>query len=473
MITGIGGIVIPKKKFIKPLELPTQDLILHLDPSNTSSYSGSGTSWNDLSSGGNDATLNSIDFSSYKDGVMMFNATSDYAPITLNTNLSNTAYTKCAWVNFNSFSNYNNILSGGNNAQHALWTFQTNRIKAGHNNNWGLISSDTELSTNTWYFVTLTFSTTNGMKLYIDGTLDKSAPTVTSAFNTNTPQMLNVARYHTSVNGMLGSIGLILAYNREISSDEVSTIYNLTKQRFQAASFSPTNISGLELWLKSDAGVLDASDNPITTDNTQVKTWQDQSGNDLHATQSTSARQPVWRSAANGINGNPAVYFSGDMMQTGNLTAGVYTIFAVHKATYNGLVYERSVNTNSNAGEYLYTTTGYTTAVRRIPSSSLISGYQYTANWGVGNNTLTTCHQFDGTHAGHGLRVNGSQISLTSAPTNNPGTGESTEPFFIGARSGVVAPLTGFISEILYYSSVLSASDISDVEDYLIDKWGT
>ena len=45
-----------------------------------------------------------------------------------------------------------------------------------------------------------------------------------------------------------------------------------------AAGFSPSDIAGLVLWLKSDAGVLDASDNPITADSTQVKTWQDQSG---------------------------------------------------------------------------------------------------------------------------------------------------------------------------------------------------
>jgi hypothetical protein len=51
----------------------------------------------------------------------------------------------------------------------------------------------------------------------------------------------------------------------------------LTKSKGGAA-FDPKVLSGLQLWLKADTGVLDASDNPITVDSTAIKTWQDQSG---------------------------------------------------------------------------------------------------------------------------------------------------------------------------------------------------
>ena len=243
--------------------------------------------------------------------------------------------------------------------------------------------------------------------------------------------------------------------------------------RVSSSAFSPSDIAGLQLWLKSDAGVLDASDTPITADNTQVKTWQDQSGNGLDAVQANGALRPVWRNAANGINGNPAVYFASDIMATANLTAGVYTIFVVHKATAHGLVYERGVSVNSHDGEYLYTSTGTTIAVRRTDGSARISSKNYTSSWGIGGNTLTTCHQFDGTHAGNTLRVNGSDISLSSAASNNPGTNNATNALYIGARSGRVAPITGFIAEIIYYNSVLPLADVLKVEGYLIDKWGT
>lgn len=250
-------------------------------------------------------------------------------------------------------------------------------------------------------------------------------------------------------------------------------VSNLMTAIDSQVSFSPSDIAGLQLWLKSDAGVLDATDTPITVDNTQIKTWQDQSGNGLDAVQANGALQPVWRDAANGINGKPAVYFAGDIMATANLTAGVYTIFAVHKATVNGLIYERGVSVNTNDGEYLYTTVGYTIAVRRTDGTAKISAWDHTPNWGVGGNTLTTCHQFDGTHAGHTLRVNGSTLSLTSKGALDPGTVDATAALYIGARSGTVAPITGFIAEIVYYDSVLSLADVLKVESYLIDKWGT
>jgi hypothetical protein len=207
--------------------------VLYLDSGNVSSYSGSGTTWTDLSSAGNDATLNSIDFSTDNGGVMVLNATSDYAPITLNTALSTTAYTKCVWVNFDSFSNYNNLLSGGASAQHALWTFNTPYLKAGHNGTWNVVTSSTALSTNTWYFAVVTFSTVNGFKIYINGILDASNSSYTTTFTTSGSQVLQIGRYDAGTNGLLGKIGLVSAYNKELNSDEILELYNNTKSRFE------------------------------------------------------------------------------------------------------------------------------------------------------------------------------------------------------------------------------------------------
>jgi len=251
---------------------------------------------------------------------------------------------------------------------------------------------------------------------------------------------------------------------------------SIVGNKVSSAVCCPSEFCGLTLWLKSDAGVLDASDTPITADNTQVKTWQDQSGNGLDAVQANAAVQPVWRNAANGINGQPSLYFSGDIMATANLTAGVYTIFAVHKATFDGLIYERSASVNNYDGEVLYTSINSTIAVRRTPPNSnaiIVVRKQYVPQWGIGNTTKITCHQFDGTIDGMILRVNGSEVSLSHSYTIDPTTTSATNPLYIGARAGVVAPLIGFIAEIIYYDSVLSVADVLKVENYLIDKWGT
>ena len=61
----------------------TTNLVLHLDASNSSSYSGSGTTWSDLASSSLNATLvNGVTFSSDNGGTFVFDGTNDYAEIT-------------------------------------------------------------------------------------------------------------------------------------------------------------------------------------------------------------------------------------------------------------------------------------------------------------------------------------------------------------------------------------------------------
>jgi hypothetical protein len=62
------------------------------------------------------------------------------------------------------------------------------------------------------------------------------------------------------------------------------------------APFSPANLSGLSLWLKSDAGV--------TTSGSNVSAWADQSGNNNNFSGSAIFTD-------NYINGKPAIYFNG------------------------------------------------------------------------------------------------------------------------------------------------------------------
>lgn len=72
----------------------------------------------------------------------------------------------------------------------------------------------------------------------------------------------------------------------------------------------PSPAAGSSLWLKPDAGVLDASGNPCTN-LTSLKTWQDQSGNGNDAVQATAGLRPTFIAA--GINGLPLVRFTGTL----------------------------------------------------------------------------------------------------------------------------------------------------------------
>jgi hypothetical protein len=71
------------------------------------------------------------------------------------------------------------------------------------------------------------------------------------------------------------------------------------------APWTPLSLGNTVLygWYKADAGV------PVSTDGASVATWADQSATPHNLTQSTPANRPVFRTAANGINGIPVLEF--------------------------------------------------------------------------------------------------------------------------------------------------------------------
>ena len=66
-----------KNNYVAPVGPPalvTAGLVLNLDAGNTSSYSGTGNTWTDLSGRGNHGTLvNSVTYSSSNQGYFVFN----------------------------------------------------------------------------------------------------------------------------------------------------------------------------------------------------------------------------------------------------------------------------------------------------------------------------------------------------------------------------------------------------------------
>src|ERR1051325_4711729 len=81
--------------------------------------------------------------------------------------------------------------------------------------------------------------------------------------------------------------------------------------------FSPSDISGLKIWLKADAGAG-------SSDGDAVGTWTDQSGTSHDFTQATSSKKPTYKT--NIQNSLPVVRFDGtdDEMSGGDLS-GVFT----------------------------------------------------------------------------------------------------------------------------------------------------
>lgn len=74
-------------------------------------------------------------------------------------------------------------------------------------------------------------------------------------------------------------------------------------------AFSPSDLSNLVLWLKSDTGVL-AESGAAATDTDPVATWQDQSGEGNNFVQTLAGSMPLM--SENAVNSLPAVVFWGN-----------------------------------------------------------------------------------------------------------------------------------------------------------------
>lgn len=236
--------------------------------------------------------------------------------------------------------------------------------------------------------------------------------------------------------------------------------------------FYPGVLTGLATWYDASAfgGVLNDSSAVITTNDTKVRTFVDRSGSGINGVQTNTAKQPTYKTAANGINGLPALYFNNSAITSqANLSLSLFTIFIVFKLTGNGLIYEHGPAAYIGGGCYLHGSTGATIDANR---NSLPSEKDYSGNWALGNIARYTCHRFNGTHASHVLKVNGSAASLTNFAVNDPGSSTYTNVFNLGSRNnGASLMVTGLIGEVIIYNRYLSDDEVLQVEKYLQGKW--
>jgi hypothetical protein len=108
-----------------------------------------------------------------------------------------------------------------------------------------------------------------------------------------------------------------------------------------AAAFAPTDVAGLQLWLRGDAGTFQdaARTTAAANDGDPVGGWRDDSGEGDHFSQATAAKRGTLKTGANGINGRAVVRFDGvdDFLAGPALSAlvaaGTFTAMAVFKPT--------------------------------------------------------------------------------------------------------------------------------------------
>ena len=206
----------------------TNNLVLNLDASVASSYPGSGATWSDLSGNNNNITL-AGSYTYNVNGSIRFNGTGwGYNDSDI---LSKTAYTKQVWVKFNAFTSYaNNIISGGN-GMHAFWLAGSNpgNLQGGHNGAWSTVVENTNLSIGVWYNLAVTFSSSTGWVLYINGQQKNTSSNATIFTGIGNIQ---IASFGGAGNFLSGDIAQALVYNRTLTPSEILINYNNLRSRF-------------------------------------------------------------------------------------------------------------------------------------------------------------------------------------------------------------------------------------------------
>jgi hypothetical protein len=215
-----------------PIVIPTSGLTLYVDAGRTSSYSGSGNQWNDLSGNNNTGTLqNSPTYSSSNGGILTFNGSNQYTTFSSPSNIpiGNSNYTISVWFNTaslgtNAFVGWGNF--GVPDQVTALRLSATGFIHYWWGND---LAVNTALSINTWYNVVARFNGTN-RQIWLNNVLIGGD---TPGSSHNVPNANNLTIGTTNVNEYFnGKISNVEIYNRAISDLEIAELYNDFSYRF-------------------------------------------------------------------------------------------------------------------------------------------------------------------------------------------------------------------------------------------------
>ena len=212
------------------------NLILHLDASNTSSLDQNDLStWNDLTSSNNDLPLfqGSATFSSANGGSLVFDGNDIYKINNLN-NLSSQQITISMWIKTQNSSGYMACISRtpSNFANEFIFRLNGGKLHFwDFSNAYGFnTKSNSTVHDNQWKFVTFVKNNTSG-KYYINSSLDKSV-TAARYVAYGSDHFLIGKNWRDNNYGYVGHIGAVYLYTSELSSSQIEDNFNATKSRY-------------------------------------------------------------------------------------------------------------------------------------------------------------------------------------------------------------------------------------------------
>jgi hypothetical protein len=213
---------------IRSYDLITAGLVMHLDASNAASYTGTGSTWTDLSGLGNNGTLiNNPTYNSSNGGYLVFNGSNTY----VNAPLTKTASaTFSVWAKSTNTNSTNMLFNAGQNGSGPDLFFSGGVLSwntwDGSGNPFGSIPN-TSADGNWHNYVVVNDAVSNIAKLYYDGVLYGTAGYRNASANTALYIGGTTSNYMWN-----GAIGNFQVHNRILTPAEVVQNFNNFKTRY-------------------------------------------------------------------------------------------------------------------------------------------------------------------------------------------------------------------------------------------------
>lgn len=208
----------------------TTGLQMYLDAGNPASYPGSGGTWTSLVNGYSGTLGTGVGYSASNGGVITFNGGgTSYVSMSASALLSVTNnITVEAWYQSN--NNFPGILRTGVSSNGFVFGYFSGTGTSWKVTKYGRIDLNAgAIPQNTsWHQAVLTYSSTTGTLVYIDGSLSSPTSANTTALNAGTE--FSVGRSE-SVN-LNGSMGIFRWYNVALTSSQVLQNFNADRSRY-------------------------------------------------------------------------------------------------------------------------------------------------------------------------------------------------------------------------------------------------
>ncbi len=213
-------------------------LVLNLDASRSSSYTGTGTTWTDISGNSLNGTLtNGPIFGTASGGSILFDGINDYVNISGLTTTNSFSISVWVDIDYNNSGTYARIIEKGLNNE---FTLCINKIMASNKYTFQLgdgsiaVQSNSSISSG-YKLINVTVENISSgnyrCKIYINGVLDNTSDK-SITFSTNNLLYIGGRVDNQNICSMFGKISQTLIYNRTLSATEVLQNFNATKSRF-------------------------------------------------------------------------------------------------------------------------------------------------------------------------------------------------------------------------------------------------